>query len=57
MNWHPRENILIAGSEDATIWMWQIPSGQCTNVFSGHTDSVSCGEFSPDGVFYLTQVN
>jgi ribosome assembly protein SQT1 len=41
--------VLLAGSEDGTIWMWQTPSGQCMNVFSGHIESVTCGQFTPDG--------
>ncbi|KND05172.1 uncharacterized protein SPPG_00839 [Spizellomyces punctatus DAOM BR117] len=49
LNWHPRGNVLLAGTEDGTMWMWQVPSGNCMNVFSGHVDSVSCGQFAPDG--------
>ncbi|KAJ3189211.1 hypothetical protein HDU85_002836 [Gaertneriomyces sp. JEL0708] len=49
LNWHPRGNVLLAGSEDATLWMWQIPSGNCMGVFTGHVESVSCGQFTPDG--------
>ncbi|KAI9205088.1 WD40-repeat-containing domain protein [Polychytrium aggregatum] len=49
LDWHPRGPVLLAGSADGTIWMWQIPSGTCMNVFSGHVDMVSCGQFTPDG--------
>ncbi|KAJ3026397.1 UNVERIFIED_CONTAM: hypothetical protein HDU68_005726 [Siphonaria sp. JEL0065] len=49
LNWHPRGNALLCGSSDGTLWMWAIPSGQCMNVFTGHSGSVSCGQFSPDG--------
>ncbi|TPX59050.1 hypothetical protein PhCBS80983_g02721 [Powellomyces hirtus] len=49
INWHPRGAVLLAGTEDATMWMWQIPSGTCMNVFSGHIEGITCGQFSPDG--------
>ncbi|KAI9349584.1 WD40-repeat-containing domain protein [Obelidium mucronatum] len=39
LNWHPRGNALLVA----------VPSGQCMNVFTGHSGSISCGQFSPDG--------
>jgi ribosome assembly protein SQT1 len=45
---------LLAGSEDGTVWMFQIPSGQCMNVFTGHSESVTCGQFTPDGKYVLS---
>ncbi|KAJ1332132.1 hypothetical protein BSLG_008951 [Batrachochytrium salamandrivorans] len=52
LNWHPKGNVLLAGGEDGTIWMWRIPSGQCMMVFTGHSDSVTCGQFTPDVALY-----
>ncbi|CAB4412909.1 unnamed protein product [Rhizophagus irregularis] len=49
LDWHPKGNILLAGANDSTIWMWQVPSGNCMNVFSGHSSSVTTGQFTPDG--------
>ncbi|KAJ3059966.1 hypothetical protein HDU98_004027 [Podochytrium sp. JEL0797] len=49
LKWHPRGNALLCGSADATLWMWAVPSGQCMNVFTGHSTSVACGSFTPDG--------
>ncbi|KAJ3047704.1 hypothetical protein HK097_011286 [Rhizophlyctis rosea] len=49
LEWHPRGPIVLVGSEDATIWMWQVPSGNCMGVLTGHGESVTCGQFTPDG--------
>ncbi|KAJ3331302.1 hypothetical protein HDU76_003531 [Blyttiomyces sp. JEL0837] len=49
LTWHPRGNALLCGSADGTVWMWQVPTGNCMNVFSGHAGSVLCGGFTPDG--------
>lgn len=49
LRWHPRGPVLLAGSNDSTLWLWQLPSGNTMQVFSGHTGPVNCGEFTPDG--------
>ncbi|KAJ3277779.1 hypothetical protein HK104_002979 [Borealophlyctis nickersoniae] len=54
IDWHPKGNVLLAGSEDATTWMWSVPSGTCMAVFTGHADSVTCGQFTPDGKTVVT---
>ncbi|KAI9595074.1 WD40-repeat-containing domain protein [Syncephalis fuscata] len=49
INWHSKGNILLAGARDTTLWMWQVPSGRCMHVFAGHSDAVTCGQFTRDG--------
>jgi len=49
LRWHPRGAVLLAGSNDSTVWLWQLPSGNTMQVFAGHTGPVQCGEFTPDG--------
>ncbi|KAJ3714270.1 WD40 repeat-like protein [Lentinula raphanica] len=49
MKWHPKGNVLLAGSNDTTLWLWQLPSGNTMQVFAGHTGPVQCGTFTPDG--------
>ncbi|GFY96488.1 transducin family protein [Actinidia rufa] len=44
------EDILVlAGSEDSTVWMWNADKSAYLNMFSGHGSSVTCGDFTPDG--------
>ncbi|KAK2460342.1 hypothetical protein APHAL10511_007731 [Amanita phalloides] len=49
LRWHPKGPVLLAGSNDSTLWLWQLPSGNTMQVFAGHTGPVNCGEFTPDG--------
>ncbi|KAJ7066966.1 WD40-repeat-containing domain protein [Mycena amicta] len=49
LRWHPKGSVLLAGSNDSTLWLWQLPSGNTMQVFAGHTGPVQCGEFTPDG--------
>lgn len=41
--------ILASGSEDRTIRLWSIPSGQPLTTLTGHSGPVLCIAFSPDG--------
>jgi len=54
IRWHPKGNVLLAGSNDTTVWLWQLPSGNTMQVFAGHTGPVQCGEFTPDGKRIVT---
>ena len=48
--WHPKGgNVVLAGSSDATLWMYHTSLKKCLQVFVGHEDSVTCGCFSADG--------
>ncbi|KIK10380.1 hypothetical protein K443DRAFT_671000 [Laccaria amethystina LaAM-08-1] len=49
LRWHPKGAVLLVGSNDSTLWLWQLPSGKTMQVFAGHTGAVNCGEFTPDG--------
>ena len=56
IKWHPRGHLVLAGSEDCTVWMWNADKGACLQTFSGHGGSVTCGDFTPDGsqlLFFL----
>ncbi|KAI0784260.1 ribosome biogenesis protein Sqt1 [Abortiporus biennis] len=54
LKWHPKGNVLLAGSNDSTVWLWQLPSGNVMQVFAGHSGPVQCGDFTPDGKRIVT---
>lgn len=53
VRWHPRGHLVLAGSEDSTVWMWNADRASYLNMFSGHGSSVTCGDFTPDGMYLL----
>ncbi|ETO03200.1 hypothetical protein RFI_34210, partial [Reticulomyxa filosa] len=38
---------ILSGSHDKSVRLWDIRSGQQTQVFNGHIDTVMCVEYSP----------
>lgn len=54
MAWHPKGYALLAGSKDATAWMWMATTGHVMNIFSGHAGPVACGAFAHNGRLVVT---
>lgn len=48
IDWHPKANVLLAGTLDGTLWMWQVPSGQCKTL-RGPNSSCCVGQALGDG--------
>lgn len=46
---HPGEQIMASGSDDQTVRIWDVNTGECLNILHGHTDRVRSVTFSPDG--------
>lgn len=49
IDWHPRGNVLVAGTDDGSLWMWSLPAGNFMQVFRGHSAPATCGRFTHDG--------
>ena len=43
-------SILISGSYDNTLKIWDLESGLCKNTLYGHTDSVLCLQFDHEKI-------
>jgi WD40 repeat protein len=41
--------LLVSGSSDLTIRLWDVQQGNCLGILRGHTDSLRALSFSPDG--------
>ncbi|ORY35834.1 WD40-repeat-containing domain protein [Naematelia encephala] len=47
VTWHPKGNVLSAGCEDSSVWLWNLPSGNTLTVLSSHTLASTAGLFPP----------
>ncbi|CAM9788503.1 unnamed protein product [Discosporangium mesarthrocarpum] len=54
LTWHNSGHVLLAGSQDGTVWMWQAATGTCMQVFAGHERKVTCGAFNSTGKTIFT---
>ncbi|KAI9189988.1 60S ribosomal subunit assembly or modification protein [Blastocladiella emersonii ATCC 22665] len=50
LDWHPKGNALLAGTNDGQVWMLSMPKGNIMGIFAGvHTGPVTMAKFTPDG--------
>ncbi|KAF7663092.1 hypothetical protein LDENG_00218480 [Lucifuga dentata] len=48
LEWHPCAPVLLAGTDDGSMWMWKIPSGDC-KTFQSPACQATSGKVLPDG--------
>uniref|UniRef100_A0A7N6BWF5 Angio-associated migratory cell protein n=1 Tax=Anabas testudineus TaxID=64144 RepID=A0A7N6BWF5_ANATE len=48
LEWHPCAPVLLAGTDDGSVWMWKIPAGDCKTLQSPGCQATS-GKVLPDG--------
>lgn len=54
LSWHPHLQMLLAGSEDKSAYMFNVKKCILHMAFVGHEDSVTAGFFSSDGRKVIT---
>jgi small GTP-binding protein len=52
--WSPDGKYLASPSEDKTIHIWDVSTGECVRVLEGHTDTVFSVAWSPDGQILIS---
>jgi WD40 repeat protein/serine/threonine protein kinase len=50
----PDGRFVLSGSDNTTLCLWEIETGQCLCTFEGHSKGVRSVCFSPDGQFALS---
>ncbi|KAM4602273.1 angio-associated migratory cell protein [Polymixia lowei] len=48
LEWHPCAPVLLAGTDDGSMWMWKIPGGDC-KTFQSPACQATSGKVLPDG--------
>ena len=42
LSWHPKGDVVLAGSEDFTMWMWLAQTGACMQVGAACACALGC---------------
>ncbi len=50
----PKEDIVVSGSKDHTLKIWEIQTGNCLLTLKGHRGPVASVDISPNGRFVLS---
>ena len=54
VEFHPNSNYIASGSSDRSVRVWDVSTGSCVRVLTGHKDTVYALAFSPDGRFLVS---
>ena len=49
ITWSPDGTLLVSGSQDGSIAIWDVESGELVRTLNGHTKTVTTLAWSPDG--------
>ena len=54
LRWHPTKPILLSGSKDNTVKLWDAKTGQCLNTLHGHKHTVLRVDWNPNGNWFVS---
>jgi WD40 repeat protein len=54
LTFHHKAPLALVSSDDAALYLFNVVSGKQMNAFFGHSESISCADFSPDGRFAIS---
>ncbi len=50
----PNGKSAVSGSQDTTLWLWDLATAKCLRIFKGHKQSVTVAVITPDGRFVVS---
>lgn len=54
VNFNPQSNLLVSGSFDETVRVWDLKSGKCLKVLPAHSDPVTAVHFDKEGALIVS---
>lgn len=53
-NYNPQSNLIVSGSFDESVRVWDVKKGKCIKVLPAHSDPVSGVCFNRDGTLIVS---
>ena len=54
VDFNPRANIIVTGSFDESVRLWDLRTSRCIRAIPAHSEPVTAVQFHPDGSFLVT---
>lgn len=54
VNYNPQSNLIVSGSFDESIKIWDVKKGKCMKTLPAHSDPVSAVHFNRDGTMIVS---
>jgi COMPASS component SWD3 len=49
VNFNPSSNLIVSGSYDETVRIWDLKTGHCLRVLPAHSEPITAVHFNRDG--------
>jgi hypothetical protein len=54
VNFNPQSTLIVSGSFDETVKLWDVKTGKCLKTLPAHTDPVTAVNFNRDGTLIVS---
>ncbi len=54
VNYNPQSNLIVSGSFDESVRIWEVKTGKCLKVLPAHSEPVTAVHFNRDGTMIVS---
>jgi COMPASS component SWD3 len=54
VNFNPQSNLIVSGSFDESVRIWEVKTGKCLKALPAHSEPVSAVHFNRDGTLIVS---